>query len=180
MGFTYLFHIPNVDTHQVDQKIIEKPVPAKKKIQNERQHQELLTFLSKCKTNISEIDEFGWTPLHKAIELNDVEIVKQIISHSKGMDLNFTNHIGTTPLTYAISVENLQVIKFLIINGADINIVDRLGWTPVSKAICVNNLEIFNLLIEYGADVNLVDSNGITPLMKSINWNKMEMIKILI
>ena len=37
MGFTYLFQIPNEDSHQVDQKIIEKPVPAKKKNQNESQ-----------------------------------------------------------------------------------------------------------------------------------------------
>ena len=71
MGFTYLFQIPN----EVNQKIIEKPGPAKKKNQNERQYQELLIFLSKDNTDISEIDEFGWTPLHKAIKLNDVEIV---------------------------------------------------------------------------------------------------------
>ena len=123
MGFTYLFQIPNEDSHQ---KIIKKPVPAKKKNQNERHYQEILTFLLKCKTDISGIDEFGWTPLHKAIELNDVEIVKQLISNSKGIDLNFTNYIGTTPLTFAISVENLQVIKFLVTNGVDINIADRL------------------------------------------------------
>ena len=79
MGFTYLFQIPNEDSHQVDQKIIVKPVPAKKKIQNDSQHQELLKFLSKGNTDFSAIDEFGWTPLHKAIELDDIEIVKQLI-----------------------------------------------------------------------------------------------------
>ena len=47
MGFTYLFQILNEDSHQVDQKIIEKQVPAKKKNQNESQYQELLMFLSK-------------------------------------------------------------------------------------------------------------------------------------
>ena len=98
MGFTYLFQIPNEDGHQVDQKMIAEPIPTKKKIQNERHFQKFLTSLSKGNTDISEIDEFGWTPLHMAIELDDIEIVKQLISNSKGMDLNFTNHIGTTPI----------------------------------------------------------------------------------
>ena len=79
MGFTYLFQIPNEDSHQVNEKSIVKPIPAKKKIQNERHYKELLTFLSQGSTDISEIDEFGWTPLHKAIELDDIEIVKQLI-----------------------------------------------------------------------------------------------------
>ena len=55
------------------------PKSAWKKIQNDSQHQELLKFLSKGNTDFSAIDEFGWTPLHKAIELDDIEIVKQLI-----------------------------------------------------------------------------------------------------
>ena len=57
---------------------------------------ELHAFILKSDADISTIDQCGWTPLHRAIEKDNIELVKLLIFKSNGADLNFTWRHETT------------------------------------------------------------------------------------
>ena len=151
-----------------------------KKISFSHHDIELYTFLSKADTDMSKIDYAGWTPMHRAIEINDIEMIKLLIYKSNKANLGFTNRQGRTPLTYAISKGNLDVIEFLVKNGADTNFEDQLGWTPMTRAIDSENVDIIRFLCENGADLDLLDSNGWTPIEKTIVRDNLEILQLLI
>ena len=136
----------------------------KKKVSFSHHDQKLYSFLSKADTDISRIDNEGWTPMHRAIEINNIEIIKLLLFKSGNSNLNFTNCQENTPLTYAIYKGDFDVIEFLVKNRADTNFKDELGWTPMSRAIDAQNIAIVRLLCEYGADLDMIDSNGWTPM----------------
>ena len=55
---------------------------SEKKVSFSHHDQELYTFLSQDDTDISKIDNEGWTPMHRAIEINNIEIIKLLIFKS--------------------------------------------------------------------------------------------------
>ena len=90
-----------------------------------------------------------------------------------------------TPLTHAITRGNLEVVKFLVSQGADVNHVTSSHFTPLFYTINWNSdPDIVKFLIDNGADVNAAHNNGkITPLHASTNhfyYNRMcESVRIL-
>ena len=70
-----------------------------KKVLFSHHDQKLYEFLSQADSDISKIDNEGWTPMHRAIEINNIEIIKLLLFKSNGADLTFTNFRGSTPFT---------------------------------------------------------------------------------
>ena len=161
------------------QENISKPAE-KMKVSLSYHDQELYAFLSKACTDIGQIDEDGWTPMHRAIEINNIEIMKWLIFKSLGADLNFTNFCGSTPLTFAILKGNLDIIELLVKSGADINFEDKLRWIPLTRAIEAENIDIVRFLCQKGADLNMKVSTGWTPIVKAVSKDNMEIIRLLI
>ena len=115
-----------------------------KKVLFSHHDQELYAFLSQADTDISKIDNKGWTPMQRAIKIDNIEIVRILILKCNGANLNFTNRNGSTPLTFAIALGNFKIIEFLLKNGADVNMVDDNKWTPIEKAVQNGNMERSN------------------------------------
>ncbi|KAK4401140.1 Potassium channel AKT1 [Sesamum angolense] len=67
-----------------------------------------------------------------AAEQNDLDLLKQITKF--GGDVTLLNSLGTTALHTAISEENIEIVKFMIEQGADIDKPDVHGWTPRALA----------------------------------------------
>jgi ankyrin repeat protein len=59
---------------------------------------------------------------------------------------------------------SLDVIRWLLINGADINAIDEGKHSALLYACNANNADIAELLCAYGAHVNTADWTGQTPL----------------
>ena len=104
-------------------------------------------------------------------------------------------------------IDNEEVVRFLIKNGADVNVKTFLNWTPLYTVNDVNiakllidagaiidiedelnntplfindNDDIINLLIENGADVNHKDINLNTALHHAVMRNKLSKVKALV
>ncbi|TFJ96309.1 Protein phosphatase 1 regulatory subunit 12C [Platysternon megacephalum] len=60
--------------------------------------------------------------------------------------------------------ENLEVVQFLVENGADVNQADNEGWTPLHVAASCSYKEIAQYLLAHGAQVVAVNSDGEIPL----------------
>lgn len=130
------------------------------------------------------VDEFGGTPLHAAAFVGDVDLADVLFA--KGADLNASIKVekpsrafrserpaslryelkatdGSTPLHYASANGHLDVVTFLISNGAKVNSRDKIGgWTPLHLAASSGHREVVRLLLKSGADLNARDIDGYT------------------
>ena len=88
-------------------------------------------------------DEHWWTPLHTAIEVSNLNFVKELIN--KNANVNAQIHNGFTPLHHAVDseadgawqmqVEPVPIIsKYLLENGADANLANDEGRTAIDMA----------------------------------------------
>ncbi|XP_052211408.1 potassium channel AKT1-like isoform X2 [Diospyros lotus] len=67
-----------------------------------------------------------------AVEQNSLDLLKEIVSY--GGDITLLNSLGTTALHTAISEENMEIVKFLVDQGADVDKPDVHGWSPRALA----------------------------------------------
>ncbi|NXL99397.1 MYPT1 phosphatase, partial [Tyrannus savana] len=79
-------------------------------------------------------------------------------------DINYANVDGLTALHQACIDDNVDMVKFLVENGANINQPDNEGWIPLHAAASCGYLDIAEYLISQGAHVGAVNSEGDTPL----------------
>uniref|UniRef100_A0A8R1DUZ3 PDZ domain-containing protein n=1 Tax=Caenorhabditis japonica TaxID=281687 RepID=A0A8R1DUZ3_CAEJA len=84
---------------------------------------------------------------------------------SQGLDSNFHDSQGETPLTLAAGIpNNRSVIVSLVGGGAHIDFRNSEGQTAMHKAAFLSSFENVKTLIELGASPNYRDPIGLTPL----------------
>ena len=125
--------------------------------------------------DVNERDDRGQTPLHYASGYGILnKVVKALLK--AGAKVNATDKNGNTPLhiTSLYGSDNLDVVDFLIENGADVN-----GNTPLHWAVAFQRIDKVKLLLESGADVNIQNNNGETVLDLAILYDKKDVIDFL-
>ncbi|PBC28458.1 ankyrin repeat, SAM and basic leucine zipper domain-containing protein 1 [Apis cerana] len=102
-----------------------------------------------------------------ACTMGQLEIINEYL---ESYDINKFLYNGWTPLLYATSSAQLDVIKYLVNNKADVN-KHKDGYTPL-MALCSSNkgtieqrIKCLTILIEAGANVNASNKQRQTPLM---------------
>ncbi|MGR3302530.1 MAG: ankyrin repeat domain-containing protein [Candidatus Scalindua sp.] len=124
---------------------------------------------------------YGNTVFNKAIEHNNIEIVKLFIQ--AGIDVNYKINNGDFPLEIALGYKiNPDIAKLLIENGADVNITERYSQEPMlQKAMGRRDSELVRMMVEKGADVNKASPARGTPLDMALNYSRSdEIIRIFI
>ena len=131
--------------------------------------------IAESKTAPTKKDDYGLTPLHRAVVKGDIELVKSLLE--KGAEVDSTDNAGRTPLHYAAGasfgsanpqVRTVDMVQCLLDNRANVNVQDNIGWTPLHYAAFTRNrtlvsLPIVSLLIDREANPSLVDIRGYTP-----------------
>ena len=125
-------------------------------------------------------DEYGWTPLHGAVQLNNLPMAQLLIDNGAAVNVKYND--GDTPLHRAVIEDNWRVKTYgygdlsvaqiliengadLIAGGADVNAKALRGWTPLHIAAALSvSPDIVKLLIDNGADVNAEARLAWTPL----------------
>ena len=110
------------------------------------------------------IDEFGESPLMRAISEMDrqFEIIEYLVS--SGADVNFATKYGYTPLHYNIDLNGpsgsgempYRVARLLKDHGADTEKRNHYGWTPLMRAALEWTSYEFKALIDIGAKYDVV------------------------
>jgi uncharacterized protein len=106
---------------------------------------------------------FSASAFMAAARKGDIKILKLFLE--AGMDVNI--HDNGTALTYAVYVNNIDSVKFLVDNGVDVNEASYWG-SPLGIASYKDHYKIADLLIKSGANVNKVSRNGMTPLLNAV------------
>ncbi|KAK6147719.1 hypothetical protein DH2020_018631 [Rehmannia glutinosa] len=71
--------------------------------------------------------DFGADPNSRAAEQNNLDLLKEIVRH--GGDVTRPKNNGCTALHVAVCEDNVEIVKFLLNQGANIDTIDETGWT---------------------------------------------------
>ncbi|XP_052278113.1 protein fem-1 homolog C-like [Dreissena polymorpha] len=116
------------------------------------------------------------SPLWCAAVANKLDVVQTLVRH--GANVNETSDTDSTPVRSACFMTNIQVIKFLVENGADILKPNKNGGTCLINS--VQSAQLCTFLISKGAAVNAVDSSKNTALHYAIREGMLESVKVLL
>jgi ankyrin repeat protein len=124
------------------------------------------------------------TNIHfNAVNNNIAELKNNI---KDGVDIDVLGEYASTPLHYACREGNLEIVNFLIEQGANVNSKNHYSTIyPIFDAINSRNNQknyflIIQSLIESGVDINKTDSFGNTLLYHAIEEENMKLIELLI
>lgn len=122
---------------------------------------------------------FGGAPVSSAAGLIRIEIVVHFSLQKFGA-IGSTNGTGWTPLMFAAFCGHMEVVRFLVREGADKNKPDRMGWTPLLIAAGKDHLEVVRFLVREGADKDKANINEETPLIAAAKSDHLEVVKFLV
>lgn len=84
--------------------------------------------------------------------------------NSKMIEIDLQDHVGRTPLSWAVAYGHEELSNMLLQNGANPNAMNQFGFTPLFYAAVSGKVTILGSLIKAGAHVTTLDQNGREPL----------------
>lgn len=113
------------------------------------------------------------TALHYACLCNKNESILKLVL--KGADVNAVNDFGDTPCSFVVKANNLEMLKFLVENGADVNA----GNGKLLHYACFkNNVELVKYLIKLHVKISTVPV--LSPLAEAVKKGYYEIAKLLL
>jgi len=160
-------------------------------------HQKIIKLLIDYGSNINEKDKNGENALIIAFKYGYLEIVKLLIQNStndnylKIIDLLIKNNElsrnmnkkdkdGNTPLMLACHNGYLEIVQFLIKNGANVNEKNHIGENALMFASMFGNLKLIMLLFKNNASVEGKGYNGKNVLMFASMCGHLDLMMLLI
>ncbi|KAL3270517.1 hypothetical protein HHI36_021056 [Cryptolaemus montrouzieri] len=139
----------------------------------------ILQLLLKCpKADVTVKTRNGRNALHISALHGNVDNVKLLISK---LDPNSIDSSGNTPFHESVLSGNIQVIDYLVENGAEISVTNKTGANALHLAAGQNLEHVINLLVNvYNFDINCVDLNGYSALHWAARKNCNNAMKTLI
>ncbi|KAJ8687697.1 hypothetical protein QAD02_023491 [Eretmocerus hayati] len=129
-------------------------------------------ILQKC-FDIEEVDEAGYTPLHIALDIKNIDCVKILLAYKAKVNY-VTDGIIDAPLCIAVKRQDIDCMRLLIQYGADVDFSENERSKPLFVAVredfhdCAEFLLANNATLRFDDDYLTVDlfasSNSATML----------------
>jgi ankyrin repeat protein len=113
--------------------------------------------------DIEAVDSSNNTALSEAIGMRDKEMMTLLLKNKASTEHEVLAG-GTTPLSWAIRLGNVEGVELLLSYGAKVNHVDDGGDSLITIAARKGHTKIVELLINAGADLAQENNNLRTPL----------------
>lgn len=111
------------------------------------------------------LDDAGWSPLHIASSVGNMEVFDLLISNDPEPDVNLQTNTGLTCLHLATSKKNTDIVKALLEKGASARVKDKKGQYPIHRAASIGSVALTETLAKQGkSPLNAKDISGWTPL----------------
>lgn len=117
--------------------------------------------------------------LHDIAARGDLDAVRALLQKDPGW-LNRPDDRGKSPLFHAVTNNRVEVVAFLLEQGAAPRFADATGLTPLHIAVWHGRAEPAKLLVERGADIHARDVFGDTPLHTAAMHGRVDMVKWLL
>jgi ankyrin repeat protein len=124
---------------------------------------------SKSKINLNE-------SLLTAARRGNFAEVKNYIN--KGANSNFKNQDGRSVLVEAVRSNNVDIVKFLLKNGAR----DKVSKNSTALLLATERkyIDVVKALLKYKATLNQANKHGYTPIMLATKKNSLPLVKLFI
>jgi ankyrin repeat protein len=129
--------------------------------------EDMVAFLLSKGANATIQPNEGWgPPLEEAMAEGHVGVVRLLLEHMEGQDIDTRSSQGKTGFYYAASNGHEDMVAFLLSKGANATIQDDEGRTPLMQASIEGHMEVARLLLEHmgGQGLNTTDNEGRTAL----------------
>ena len=116
--------------------------------------------------------------MYNAAEKGDLERV--ILLMEQGAYKNQTGGLqSASALCIAAEKNHLNVVRYLVEQGADMEMEDRYGMTPLINASFYGHIEVVRYLLEQGGDRDKATEFGMTSLHSAVEQGQLETAKLL-
>jgi ankyrin repeat protein len=126
----------------------------------------------------------GFTPLMVAANDPGATAAAQLLIEQGASVAPAKTLHGSTPLFYATSAGNVELVKLLLDRGANPRIKTNVGGAfsaaPLEMAVIQNDAATVRALVGAGVDVNSFNDAGIPALTSAVLANRVEVAKALI
>jgi ankyrin repeat protein len=122
------------------------------------------------------------TPLHKAVRLGSIEIVKELLDFNADINIVESTDNPYTPLAASASEKNNAIFNLLIQFRADVNFTVRSNlYTPLVQSIMYDAFDLMETLLKSGANVNgSIEGDNETPLYEAVTKKDTKALEILL
>lgn len=138
------------------------------------QYPEIVSILLNNNADINVTDEDKMSPLHWACNYGSLDSVKLLVKHKCEINI-FYSEFKINALMLSAMKGDLEIIKFLINNGAIINHVNILGNNILHYAAYLDHLDICLFLTrQHGFDpksLNKFNESALNSYGKSLDFN---------
>ncbi|XP_013204436.1 putative ankyrin repeat domain-containing protein 19 [Microtus ochrogaster] len=141
-------------------------------------HLELVTYLWRRGCEINGCDNRNITPLMKAVQSWEEEIVCFLLEHHANPHIKDSN--GDTALHYAVYAGKPAIAAKLLLYGANIEERTKDNLTPLLLALRENRLNMAQFLVSTGASVHAVDPQRRNSLMYAVRCDSPVMVNLLL
>jgi len=137
----------------------------------------LVEILLKAGADLTIKNRFDFNALNIAVAANSQEMAALLLDHGANVE---TDTSTLTPLMFAASGGNVDMIRFLVKRGAKVNHGAKEGaQTALLSAIYSGKPEAVQALVELKADVNAKTKDGTTPIKAAMKGDQDDVVKIL-
>ena len=142
---------------------------------------EIMSLLIKFGGQVHLTDNYGITPLHRAVSARNRPVVEFLLKQ-KDIDVNHQAHKNAmiSPLHEAAYQGNSEIAQLLVDHGANLNIRNSYGRTPVHDALLSHSIETLELLLQAHPDLDIVDNEGQTPLFIATSQEAATIVDMLL
>lgn len=117
--------------------------------------------------------------LEMAYATGKVSVLKMLVK--AGANVDRLDQFGNTITSLAIDHQNIEVVEFMIENGATTELlVGHHKETYLIRAVRNGMTDMVKKLLDLGVNIEAVDSAQITPLMRACNVGNVEIVDMLL
>lgn len=149
-----------------------------KEVKNDRT-EKVMELLQSSPDVDAQDNKTGNTPLHFAIENQNLSILNALLGLSKKPNLNITNAEKVSPLSYATMLNFNDAVEPLLKNGANPNFTFEGGRSALHYAAVNNAKDTAKLLLKHQANINQKSEEG-TALHTAARQSNDEVAYLLI
>lgn len=119
--------------------------------------------------------------LLKAIRKGETEKAKALLSENPELINQETGRwfFRTYPIIHAAWQDNLELVRFMLQNGADPNLQNERSGPALNQAVMNKSQPMLKLLLDYGADPNRI-ANDYSPFMWAVAGGDTDLAEIML
>jgi serine/threonine-protein phosphatase 6 regulatory ankyrin repeat subunit B len=121
---------------------------------------------------------FAW---HYASYWGSLDILKFLKDKIPNIDFKSVDDSKITALWLAAQQGHVDIVKWLISEGADVNIISQKnGFSALHMAVQKNKLDVVQLLLHHNANKNIENMEGCYPMHLAISHGYLDMVNLLV